>query len=209
MGIIHSKNYSIRKKLFNKIFIQKIWKLFIQNNYSFFWKIDYRPGLAGGGNRGGNRGGRAEEQKKEVTMTMLQFSTDNRSLKLFYFSQLICNCVGALGKKLQCNENSQDWSGKVEKQQRPKHFALLVSRQHRCVQRSTGKLSALFFTRTVNRQSGSVTADISNLSLVSNLLFLQTMTDIVWLLISLYILNHLVLCVDWLNKFFNIQRGFG
>ena len=48
------------------------------------------------------------EQKKEVTMTMLQFSTDNRSLKLFYFSQLICNCVGALGKKLQCNENSQD-----------------------------------------------------------------------------------------------------
>ena len=45
MGIIHSKNYSIRKKLFNKIFIQKIWKLFIQKNYSFFWKIDYRPGL--------------------------------------------------------------------------------------------------------------------------------------------------------------------
>ena len=45
MGIIHSKNYSITKKLFNKIFIQKIWKLFIQNNYSFFWKIDYRPGL--------------------------------------------------------------------------------------------------------------------------------------------------------------------
>ena len=64
----------------------------------------------GGGNRGnsGGGGGRAEEQKKEVTMTMLQFSTDNRSLKLFYFSQLICNCVGALGKKLQCNENSQD-----------------------------------------------------------------------------------------------------
>ena len=45
MGIIHSKNYSITKKLFNKIFIQKIWKLFIQKNYSFFWKIDYRPGL--------------------------------------------------------------------------------------------------------------------------------------------------------------------
>ena len=45
MGIIHSTNYSITKKLFNKIFIQKIWKLFIQNNYSFFWKIDYRPGL--------------------------------------------------------------------------------------------------------------------------------------------------------------------
>ena len=45
MGIIHSKNYSIRKKLFKKIFIQKIWKLFIQKNYSFFWKIDYRPGL--------------------------------------------------------------------------------------------------------------------------------------------------------------------
>ena len=45
MGIIHSENYSIRKKLFNKIFIQKIWKLFIQKNYSFFWKIDYRPGL--------------------------------------------------------------------------------------------------------------------------------------------------------------------
>ena len=64
-------------------------------------------GVGGGGNRGGG-GGRAEEQKKEVTMTMLQFSTDNRSLKLFYFSQLICNCVGALGKKLQCNENSQD-----------------------------------------------------------------------------------------------------
>ena len=46
MGIIHSTNYSITKKLFNKIFIQKIWKLFIQKNYSFFWKIDYRPGLA-------------------------------------------------------------------------------------------------------------------------------------------------------------------
>ena len=45
MGIIHSKNYSIRKKLFKKIFIQKIWELFIQKNYSFFWKIDYRPGL--------------------------------------------------------------------------------------------------------------------------------------------------------------------
>ena len=45
MGIIHSKNYSIRKKLFKKIFIQKIWKLFIQKNYSFCWKIDYRPGL--------------------------------------------------------------------------------------------------------------------------------------------------------------------
>ena len=45
MGIIHSKNNSIRKKLFKKIFIQKIWKLFIQKNYSFFWKIDYRPGL--------------------------------------------------------------------------------------------------------------------------------------------------------------------
>ena len=45
MGIIHSTNYSITKKLFNKIFIQKIWKLFIQKNYSFFWKIDYRPGL--------------------------------------------------------------------------------------------------------------------------------------------------------------------
>ena len=69
---------------------------------------------------------------------------------------------------------------KVKKQQRPKNFALLVSRQHRCVQRSTGKLSALFFTRTVNRQSDSVTADISNLSLVSNLLFLQTMTDILF-----------------------------
>ena len=35
MGIIHSKNYSIRKKLFKKILIQKIWKLFIQKNYSF------------------------------------------------------------------------------------------------------------------------------------------------------------------------------
>ena len=46
MGIIHSKNYSIRKKLFKKIFIQKIWKLFIQKNYSFFLKIDYRPGLS-------------------------------------------------------------------------------------------------------------------------------------------------------------------
>ena len=45
MGIIHSTNYSITKKLFNKAFIQKIWKLFIQNNYSFFWEIDYRPGL--------------------------------------------------------------------------------------------------------------------------------------------------------------------
>ena len=45
MGIVHSKNYSITKKLFNKIFIQKIWKLFIQKNYSFFWKIYYRPGL--------------------------------------------------------------------------------------------------------------------------------------------------------------------
>ena len=45
MGIIHSKNYSIRKILFKKIFIQKVWKLFIQKNYSFFWKIDYRPGL--------------------------------------------------------------------------------------------------------------------------------------------------------------------
>ena len=49
MGIVHSKNYSITKKLFNKIFIQKIWKLFIQKNYSFFWKIDYRPGLGNGG----------------------------------------------------------------------------------------------------------------------------------------------------------------
>ena len=38
MGIIHSKNYSVRKKLFKKIFIQKNWKLFIQKNYSFFWK---------------------------------------------------------------------------------------------------------------------------------------------------------------------------
>ena len=47
MGIIYSKNYSIRKELFNKIFIQNIWKLFIQKNYSFFLKIDYRPGLAG------------------------------------------------------------------------------------------------------------------------------------------------------------------
>ena len=46
MGIIHSKNYSIRNKLFKKIFIKKIWKLFIQKNYSFFWKIDYRPGLS-------------------------------------------------------------------------------------------------------------------------------------------------------------------
>ena len=45
MGIIHSTNYSITKKIFNKIFIQQIWKLFIQKNYSFFWKIDYRPGL--------------------------------------------------------------------------------------------------------------------------------------------------------------------
>ena len=45
MGILHSKNYSITKKLFNKIFIQKIWKLFIQKKYSSFWKIDYRPGL--------------------------------------------------------------------------------------------------------------------------------------------------------------------
>ena len=45
MEIIHSKNYSIRKKLFKKIFIQKILKLFIQKNYSFFWKNDYRPGL--------------------------------------------------------------------------------------------------------------------------------------------------------------------
>ena len=45
MGIIHSKNYSIRKKLFKKKFIQKIWKLFIPKNHSFFEKIDYRPGL--------------------------------------------------------------------------------------------------------------------------------------------------------------------
>ena len=45
MGIVHSKNYSIRKKLFKRIFIPKIWKLFIQKDYSFFWKIDYRPGL--------------------------------------------------------------------------------------------------------------------------------------------------------------------
>ena len=45
MGIIHSTNYSITKKLINKIFIQKIWKIFITKNYQFFWKIDYRPGL--------------------------------------------------------------------------------------------------------------------------------------------------------------------
>ena len=48
MKIIHSKNYSIRKNYSKKIFIQQIWKLFIQKNYSFFWKIDYRPGLAPG-----------------------------------------------------------------------------------------------------------------------------------------------------------------
>ena len=39
MGIIHSKNYSISKKLFNKIFIQKIWKLFIQKIIHFFEKL--------------------------------------------------------------------------------------------------------------------------------------------------------------------------
>ena len=30
---------------FNKLFIQKNMKLFIQRNYSFIWKMDYRPGL--------------------------------------------------------------------------------------------------------------------------------------------------------------------
>ena len=45
MGIIHSKNYSIRKKFIQKKFIQKIWKLFILKNHSFFEKNDYRPGL--------------------------------------------------------------------------------------------------------------------------------------------------------------------
>ena len=44
-------NYSFKKlsnykKLFKKIFIKQIWKSFIQQNYSFVWKIDYRPGLS-------------------------------------------------------------------------------------------------------------------------------------------------------------------
>ena len=39
MGIIYSKNYSIRKELFNKIFIQNIWKLFIQKIIHFFEKL--------------------------------------------------------------------------------------------------------------------------------------------------------------------------
>ena len=45
MEIIHSKNYSYRKKIIQKIFIQKTWQLFIQRDYSFVWKISYCPGL--------------------------------------------------------------------------------------------------------------------------------------------------------------------
>ena len=46
MGIIYSKNYSIRKELFNKIFIQNIWKLFIQKIIHFFEKLIIAQGYS-------------------------------------------------------------------------------------------------------------------------------------------------------------------
>ena len=41
MGIIHSKNYSIRKKAFKQIFIQRIWKLYIQRIWKLFIQKNY------------------------------------------------------------------------------------------------------------------------------------------------------------------------
>ena len=45
MGIIHSKNYSIGKKLFKKYSFKKFENYSFKKIIHFFEKIGYRPGL--------------------------------------------------------------------------------------------------------------------------------------------------------------------